>query len=416
MEPSKAGGPLQAIAAFEPNQLIKGEHMASVRLKPGALAAALLLSATAQAAPISSAAVTIDGLRYQLIDLNPDDGIAASVTFTDPTWTGRQTYYETPEWYSGPVLMQQNMMSGTAGVFGTGAPLTGTSTDGTIQYGMGPGSIALSGQLDSSTALGQPYVNQYGYSYTTQDESGQWYRHDVSSSSYSLDVKNTNGATVNTSDDAAGTYGSHFTLSANTALVLMGTAKLDIEADRSNMQAMKADVLAQIGPDAANSSFKGSGYLQVGLNLSMGSTEAELYSDGTFYGGIGGQASFVMMGSMYYNSLGFIENSPALFEDEDVIIDAGLTRQRAITKDFALTYVNSLDKDADMLFGAEMSVGLTEDFYGTGYVQNPDVVVPIDPPVEPPPVVPGVPEPGTYAMMGLGLAGLLLARRRAHQG
>ena len=70
---------------------IRSTSFARSALSSAVLVAVCAVTPNSHASSISSATVSLDGLRYQLIDLTPGDSVGPSVTFFDQGWLGTQT-------------------------------------------------------------------------------------------------------------------------------------------------------------------------------------------------------------------------------------------------------------------------------------------------------------------------------------
>jgi hypothetical protein len=91
-----------------------------------------------------------------------------------------------------------------------------------------------------------------------------------------------------------------------------------------------------------------------------------------------------------------------------------LTGSTGDTQNFGLAYAHVGNDPADVSF--RVLVGSTVSQYFRGYTS--ETVTVLGNPVEvvtPPVVVPSIPEPGTYALMGLGLIGMSAAVRRTRR-
>ena len=84
------------------------------------------------------------------------------------------------------------------------------------------------------------------------------------------------------------------------------------------------------------------------------------------------------------------------------------------TQNFQLSFAHLGEGSTDLFFNVFVGSTVTQQFQG--YTSQ--TVVELGDPVEvvtPPVVVPSIPEPGTYALMGLGLLGMAAAVRRSRR-
>jgi hypothetical protein len=194
-------------------------------------------------------------------------------------------------------------------------------------------------------------------------------------------------------------------VTAHTLLVLEGSSKLDISADRSNLQ----QYIQETGPDVFDPNHIRSSYITA-FGEARASVNVALTDDASIlYSGLSnsGDLSVAALGAILrYDSDGF-----RLSQWDDP--NTAVTSSSSQSKDWLVQLTNLGDTDKTAYLQTELNTSLSQNIsshtYDTVYT-----FVPGDPPQVPDvPNVPGIPEPGTCALMGLGLAGVALARRRA---
>lgn len=187
---------------------------------PVLLASLATLATTASAADtIASGSASVTGLSYHLIDLDPNDGIAPSITFNDSyvgiaadTGTSaNQQFTPAGEWVRAP------------GDLFTSAPVNWTSSSGNVTGNYNSNSAAISTTLRGAdlnamaTGLGGD-----GYSVTLTAASGMFYGKD--------EFPDYPGVLI-----AYNPGQSSFTLSANTALVIDGQWHVNASLDLNQL-------------------------------------------------------------------------------------------------------------------------------------------------------------------------------------
>jgi len=338
--------------------------MVRMGLRPAslALAAALCFGTSAQAAVdplVAQASVTLSGLSFQLIDLTPGDGIAPSLSFqTEGVIDSWNSVYDeaSHSWlHSGPTYSNSLLPS---------TPVNYTSPDGLSTVTSTANSVTLQSQLPLSQIL--PPLNP-------PDGSGTGdYVYNGIGSNTDLAV----GAPY------PGEYQS-FTLGAGTGLVLRGTLSRHITLD--------------------------SGAIQSAM-------EANGYDTWSLTGGSGGGATFMMaaQSSEWFDAEGnytggslLQANQLELFDSRSMEHGAGLDNTMLLldgAQDFEFTVVNFGDSNLTGLIALQLTVGSDLFLYAQRFSE-------ITPPID----IPAIPEPSTYALMGLGLVGIAaVARRRRH--
>jgi hypothetical protein len=373
-----------------------------------ALMFATLGLAHAADAPLGSASVAVNGLRYRLIDLDPNDGIAPSLTLNGG-WSGSALAYGSAE----PIATLTSPY-----LFGTQAPFTTSVDSGTLEFGSDH--LLVSSSLSAGSLNVSPsYTNTYTYYNAPIDSTKyqgveQTYVYS-SGSAYqgvglaSVGVTSGDPASIN---DAVRNLTA--VLSPKTLLVIEGTIDSSVTANRAALMAAGAAIPGANPEDplatVVDQSFNGKGRSAVDLSISLASVAAD---EGAF------DSQF---GNTTVSTVGFSQG--VNFDEKGFIVGGAydeygswvptynsndVTATLSTSKPFLLSLANTGTKDrlADLSVqgtasneqsfnGAVTSQKLVEVPYGANYY-NPGS---------------NVPEPGTYMLMGLGLVGLTLAKRR----
>lgn len=326
-------------------------------LRPVMLACAIALCshANAQAADdpiIAQSTVTLSGLSFQLIDLTPGDGIAPSLSFqTQGVIDTSNSVYDEA---SDSWLPNGPTYSNS---LLPSTPVNYTSPDGLSTFTSTSNSVTLQSQLALSQVL--PPL-------TPPDGTGAGHF------AY--------GETLSSVDlwTFGGPYdmpSSGFTLGAGTSLVLRGTLSAEMTFDSTAVRS----ALAATGYHswALYGTLVGLGRLQLGNQL--------YDADGNFFG-----ASVQQSDRLYFDG----RENVSHFNDMD-----NSPLNLSTSQDFEFTVDNFGESDGTGVVDMYMRVNSDVRLYAERFS-----VIP-----------PAIPEPSTYALMGLGLVGVTaVARRRRH--
>lgn len=332
----------------------------SACLRPTALATAILSALPLMAKAddtspvVSSSTVTLSNLRFELVDINPNDGITPSVSFD---LTGQLSVTD---------------VSGTTSTSYSNALLPLTPT--TLVSSNGHSSITTTADsvtLKSFTTLQDALSASSGFTTTPGYNDGNT----GSNNSANLSVSNPQSIAGN----LTGMNFGQFTLSANTILRITGTATSSSTLDATPL-------LAALPGNAQNPAVWINKYPNYqAATLALGKLTVAQNGDASSITGLQGSAATLA----YPPSLSVSQTSTA----------ASYTQSQAF--DLVFTNLGDTSTVGDVLWTLGASEQLST---GWSYLL-PDVIVP-------PPDVPGIPEPSTYALMGLGLVGIALTRRR----
>ena len=340
--------------------------MVRMGLRPAslALAAALCFGSSAQAADdplVAQASVTLSGLSFQLIDLTPGDGIAPSLSFQTQGIidTSNSVYDEASDsWlHSGPTYSNSLLPSTPVNYITADGMSTVTSTANSVTL---QSQVQLSQILPSLTPPNAEGTDDYIY------------------------LSSMSGTDLAVGNAFPGEF-QQFTLSAGSALVvrgsLSGSYTLDGTALKTGLEASGYTDWSIYHTGAADASFV------------MAAQFSDLSAESAgFEGLIGNQVNGVFAQ--------LVDNGGTFLNSADV----ELLLQTANSRDFEFTLTNLGDTDMTGLLAlnlgtySDLSVSANRISLGT-------------PPID----IPAIPEPSTYALMGLGLVGITaVARRRRH--
>jgi hypothetical protein len=304
-----------------------------------AVMAALPLAAHADSSPvIASTYAGVNNLRYELIDLNPNDGITPGITFNSSVTVASSNDNGVED-----TLYTNSLLPLTS--------ITRVSHDGMASVQITPNSLSARTDIRLNQLLPDGVANG-NYS---------------ANADMSLSMTNPDGMPEDY--PWPWTFGK-VTITPNTALVLKGDAQLGSSLDGTAIQAQ-----LQPGQYLSLSNFSS------GPSIVLGFLKNDsVYSE---KGAVGGGAMHVDALDLEY--IGYPTVGQGTGQTSDSV---------SVNTPFEVSLVNLHDTPLD----GQLVMSL-------GNVSSPNLTidgVPIDP----------IPEPATYALMGLGLVGITLVRRR----
>lgn len=337
------------------NQGVAVYNMVRLGLRPAslALAAALCLSSTAHAAEstfVAQASLSLTGLSFQLIDVNPTDGIAPSISFESTGYLGGEWVYdELADTYThqGGIQYSNSLLPS--------APQSYVSADGLSTINTTSNSVLMQNQVSGSDLYGA----------LAQLNAGDPYSYSYYTSSY--------GSQLEVGHTSERAYES-FTLSAGTGLIVRGTfsSKLSF-ADNS---ALQPELEANGYEDVSLVQ-----YFDTTVEFTMAALDRRIYDSAD-------AVEDVKQGNYFYRHISDSLSQGSL---------SGLAAlDRTTSNDFEFTIVNFGSADMNGVVSLNMSADSKLEL--SGYRPNIDI--------------PAIPEPSTYALMGLGLVGIMGVTRR----
>lgn len=399
---------------------------------PTALAAALCLLAAAHSAQaadtIGSASISIDNLRYRLIDLDPNDGIAPAV-LTGGGWIAAQATDAQPAVDPGGDYLSTSsnitpVASAMGGLLTPGTAFSSVASDGSNSLTVGANNISLSTVLRADglltgtvQAAPQTSTDRSAYIYTD----GQWqYGTRVTTTSVTQTISTgSQGAGLLMApagtDPAVGDPSTtvELTLTPHTLLVIDGYSSASISADSSFLSKAIASLPEAVGGSPyyeasghyVENSVTGNGFVAASLRINV--NDSPNYTGGGTFGNPSSSGAFIDL-SAYFDSNGFATFNPETYNNEYTS-----TYADQVNENWSVQYANAGDAAKTVVLQAALSANISQYMQATTTVSDatftPDVVVD---PVIPDPGTGTIPEPSTYALMGLGLAGIALVRRR----
>lgn len=326
-----------------------------------------LIAAGAGTVPYASAS-TVAGqaggsvfLSYRLVDLDESDGITPWIQFS-PTSQLAMSYTARPD-------EPQPVLTRPGGIFGAPATVFG-SPDGLSQVQYSASGHGATVTLHADTF--QPGATPSAWAGLAHF--------------YGSDIDPVYGVALPFDGEYA------FQLSPSTALIIEANAVLSASVNTSGL------IGGAFQQQLIDSRLAGGIWASTYLDISFDADENYLVPDSwTEYGSLFGGLSLSANG--------------VLSPDMEAQLD-----EQSLTDTAFATYYNGSNGVANVRFNYYFNAEVLSYFYDLPPVEppyDPDWP-PIDPPVDPglPPVTPAIPEPSTYALMLLGLAGIAVAARQ----
>jgi hypothetical protein len=299
---------------------------------------------------VFSVTSTLGNIGYRLVDLDPNDGITPSISFTGTTALNTFDQQYNPETggiqFSGPTYTN-GLLPGNAMGLSTG---NGSAT--ASPQSLSVTSTLTLGQLTQNAYIGTGSASGYVYSMDNPvigTDVAYWYAGDT-----------------------------HFTLSANTALEITGTTSVQYKMDGTSLITWLKE--------------QGQTPLSLGLNSFTGETsQVSLKLNSVEFGFPEGDLAPTV-------STATRESAIELTVDPwSATLETPVSEANLVTP-FSLQFVNLSTQELTGDYHLKVMANASSQFYAelpyTGIPGN-------------------VPEPATWALMGLGLAGIGAASRRA---
>ena len=324
-----------------------------------ALCAALTAPSAHADALISSATASITNLRYRLIDLDLTDGITPGLSING-AWIGNLN----------ATGSDGASLSGSGGYRSGVLPFSNNAAVVT-SLANGVASTTIGGsELTASSSLYQS--NLFKISST-----------DISYGPYEPGVTVSNQSTT-TYASSYSIVGSNptlkFQVTAHTLLVVEGTYNSSIYVDRSSM--VDSTILVN-GPMHQETVSSHDGFGNVDSGMSVVLTDSE---------DTGNEMSAFTKTEFFYDQFGFFDDASGLYDADT----AALTKTFASSSDWSTQIANSGNGTKTMFLTASVGAVMFSKLTHVNTIVDRT----------------NLPEPGTYALMGLGLVGMSLVRRR----
>ena len=367
------------------------------------------LQTSASAQDAFSASASLNNLRIRLIDLAPNDGVTPSISVNgtslslsaDQTpWGGNPVSWvwlqDSPTAVTSPTSVSlQDAFSPATPSLAVQGTVAGTSA--TVGNSWTASSRLTTEALANSPVQTVSYVTTNPNTPRFDPATGGLIWGSETTTREEL-VRNNTAALSNmaTYDVDTGEM-STFTLSANTLMVLEGDATVSAQIDKARVDSLMSTM-------TPGSSLKG--WAVADMLLVLGTSQSNMPSAGISIDTYRNTEQLLAAGLAFDNSGSFSQRSGdgsyMLFDPSELTTDGIVTARGNRT--FSLGYTNGLSSETEVYFYMIQTAMVSEEMLTAGNVNvtfTPDV-----------PTVPNIPEPGTWAQMGLGLLGVAAAVRR----
>ncbi len=381
--------------------------------------------ASAQAEVFGQASSTVSNISYRLIDLAPDDGIAPAITWEKGTWaltSSRPTSIKTTAdgvrylsyGGSGDALVGEQL----GDPFTPSDVFSAVSADGNTVYTGSGSTYTVSTVLKQAdvASMDASWSNPVKYDAAGQPIPGQYHE---ATEMRGISAGRTSASFEGYQQPGADSYnpnGIWMTLTPHTLLVVQGTTESSTSLDASFVEQLKASETAPYSQNLGASA---------GVNVNMSgyslNEDPQLVPLGEFTSSASIGTTVRLERAIDTGEIKVFYADARGTSSEMFNSTPGTPLEQgpyAVNRvhDWSVQYMNVEDNAA--MVSLYVDVFAQVDYDATDLVS---IVIPAPPVIEAPafdpslvdPMTASVPEPGTWALMGLGLVGLALVRRRA---